>query len=427
MAQAVSVKDNGVAVADGFVYITSFSEQDADVVRVVSEADDAVEATHQCLQIGARAIRVAHVSVDSDIVDKRFEQLAERMDEGVDAAVAQFTDVATSLLDPDDGTLAVALQSHAKEFEELLGATFDANSKLSVFGVLEEVLVDARSAQVEEIRKLVSADGEDSPIAVASRAVVRSLREEIEHVRKDVHDLSEKIAVSGAVAEVYDLTSKKGFDYEDIVEECLAEIAAPHGDTPERVSKQHGEAGTDKGDLVVHVNRDDVHGAAARFVVEAKSKKLGRRATDDEICAAIANRGALAGMAVFADQSLAPTKVPFSYTDNRAIVVLDKDGDDRSALHLAYMWARWVVRRSLNGAARDTIDHERIAALIDDANKALTRAMTIKRNHTSAKKCIDDAAAQVLDLVEEVREALADIASELDEGQPHEDGGGTPR
>jgi hypothetical protein len=416
MAHPLPVNDVDVAVGDGFVYITNLREQDADVVRVVSEADDAIEAAHQCLQIGARAIRVAHVSVESDVVDRRFEQLAERMDQGVDAAVAQFTDVASALLNAKDGALTIALQSHAKELEELLGETFDSSSTQSVFGVLDKVLVDARSAQVEEIRKLVSADGEDSPIAVASRAIVRSLREEIEHVRKDVHELSEKVAVSGAVAEIYELTSRKGADFEDIVEECLAHIAVEHGDAPERVSKQHGEAGTDKGDIVVHLNRDDVQGVAARFVVEAKTRKLGRRATEEEIDAAIANRGALAGIAVFSDQPLAPTKVPFSYTDNRAIVVLDKGGDDRNALRLGYMWARWIVRRSLSGAARDKIDHERVAALVDDATKALSRATTIRRNHTIAKKHIDDATAQVKDLVEEVHEALAEIENELNDG-----------
>ncbi len=119
--------------------------------------------------------------------------------------------------------------------------------------------------------------GKTARIATASRAIVRSLREEIEHVRKDVHDLSEKLAVSGAVGEVYELTSKKGFDFEDVVEICLSEIAAPHGDAAERVSKQSGEAGTDKGDFVVHLNRDDAHGSTPCFVVEAKSRKLGRR------------------------------------------------------------------------------------------------------------------------------------------------------
>ncbi len=130
----------------------------------------------------------------------------------------------------------------------------------------------------------------------------------------------------------------------------------------------------------------------------------------------MANRSALAGVVVFSDQALAPTTVPFSYSDNRAIVVLDRDGEDRDALQLAYMWARWVVRRSLSSTARETIDHERVAALIDDATKELSRATTIKRNHTTAKKYIDDAAAQVHELVQGVRDALTDLASELAAG-----------
>ena len=69
----------------------------------------------------------------------------------------------------------------------------------------------------------------------------------------------------------------------------------------------------------------------------------------EELDAALANRDALAAIAVFSAQDEAPTSVPFHHTGNKAIVVFDAEDGDDSALRLGYMWARWVVRRELAG------------------------------------------------------------------------------
>ena len=106
-----------------------------------------------------------------------------------------------------------------------------------------------------------------------------------------------------------------------------------------------------------------------------------------------------------ASQDQAPTSVPFQYNDDKAIVVLDPDDGDESALRLAYMWARWTVRRRLarRGAEDSTSSGSR--GLLEDAARALERHTAIKRFHTQAKKSIDQAGEQVRDLVGEVRES----------------------
>ena len=131
------------------------------------------------------------------------------------------------------------------------------------------------------------------------------------------------------------MTTGKGFTFEDVVHECTNRIAGAHGDLAEKTGTTTGSSGTQKGDEVVTISRDDSQGLEAHFVMEAKAKKLGMRAVVDELDAAMANREALAGIAVFSTQAQAPTSVPFQYTDTRAIVVLDKDGLDDSALRLA--------------------------------------------------------------------------------------------
>ena len=53
-----------VLVTDGVVYVRELDESDDEVVRIVAESDDPVAAVGQCLRVGARALKAAHVSVD---------------------------------------------------------------------------------------------------------------------------------------------------------------------------------------------------------------------------------------------------------------------------------------------------------------------------------------------------------------------------
>ena len=117
--------------------------------------------------------------------------------------------------------------------------------------------------------------------------------------------------------------------------------------------------------------------------------------------------------AVFHSQDQAPTSVPFQHYDDKAIVVFDPDDEDDSALRLAYMWARWTVRKGLAVSEEAEIDLERVRCLLDDASRALERHTAIKRFHTQAKKSIDQAADQVRDLVTEVHDALDALDGEL--------------
>ncbi len=232
-------------------------------------------------------------------------------------------------------------------------------------------------------------------------------------IRDEVQALSEKIAVTAATADVFELTTQKGFVYEDAVHVAVARIASAHGDQAEKVGTELGVAGTQKGDEVVTLSREDTFGSEGCFVIEAKHQKLNARKTNEELEAALENRDALAAIAVFSSADQAPAPVPFTYTDNKAIAVFDPTDGDDSALRLAYMWARWVVRRELTGTDADGLDVERIASLLGDAARGLERVSQIKGFHTKARKNIDQAEQHALALADEVGDALAQIEAEL--------------
>ena len=404
-----------VVVHEDAIHLVDFEERDPETVAFVGSAEDPVEAAHQCLRVGAQAVRAAHVSLDSDIVRGRFDAMSEHFDTQVGAAVNQIAEATRSIVDKETGTLPTVLDAHQQKLEDLLGTTFDPESKKSVLALFEQVMADSHQTQVTAVKKLISAEGEDSPLKKMKDDIVDEFSRRLGEIRGDVQGLSEKIAVKAAVDPVVAITTAKGFAFEEVVHDQVGRIATAHGDTTEEVGNVLGSNGTKKGDEVVTVNREDTYGEDGRFVLEAKARPLNMRKIHEELDAALGNRDAQAAVAVFSRQEEAPTPVPFSYSDNKAIAVLDEDGDD-AALRLAYMWARWVVRRQFASTEGGDLDTARIMDLIEEVARALKRSTTIKRSHTTAKKSIDQAGREVTALVNEVREALEALGTELGAG-----------
>lgn len=204
-----------------------------------------------------------------------------------------------------------------------------------------------------------------------------------------------------------------GFTFEDKVHAALGALATRHGDLAEHVGRTSGETGALTGDEVVSLNPADTAGREVRVVFESKNRKLGLRKVLDELDRAIANRGAAAGVAVFAGWEKAPTAVPFHYYGNRAVVVFDSDIADDRTLELAYMWARWEARK-LVSESTDAVDMVRVGSAIDDAKRALARAATVRRYHSTAKRSIESAGTELSGLIDDVETALTLLVAELE-------------
>jgi hypothetical protein len=406
-AEPTFINPGRVLVADGVVYVREFEEHDDEVVRIVAESSDPADALSQCLRVGARALRAAHVSVDVDVIERSFRDLEARFETRVACAVDEIARNTNELLDEDEGALTSTLATFRSEFDRLLGDTFDAESKVSVLAKIEDLVHGA-------MKGLITPEVADSPIGRLKAELVDTVQREVSDVAEELRRVTEHLGILDATEDAYELTTAKGFDYEDLVDECVSTLAAGYGDLAECTGKEKGSTASLVGDEVVTLNRDDTHGAEARFALEMKNRPLNLRKTMAELDDAMANRDALAAIAVFRSQEQAPTCVPFQHYDDKAIVVLDPDDEDDSALRLAYMWARWTVRRQLaNREEEAEIDFERVSSLVDDATRALERHTTVKKCHTIAKKSIDQAAEQVSALVTEVHDALDELDTEL--------------
>jgi hypothetical protein len=403
-----------VTVSDDALHIADLSVTDAEVVQVVAQAADPEQATHLCLQVGARAVRAANVAVDVDLVERAFSELTSRFDAQVSEYVGQLSDTAVGLLDGEDGALSQTLVGFGRQIGDLLGSTFDPDSKASVVSKIETMVQELVERNADAMRKMLVTEGSDAPLARLKSEIVADVKTEIGDVVREVRDVSEKLGIAAATAEVLEKTSGKGFTFEEEVDHHVCELAAVHGDLAERVGNETGTTASKVGDELVTLNRDDTRGLEARIVLEVKDRKLGTRAIYDELDEALENRDALAAIAVFSGQDKAPTSVPFHYNGNRAIVVLEKGAADTGALRLAYMWARMTARSGLcDDEETGEIDVERATELLEQARRTLERVSTVRRAHSTAKKAIDMAVNEVSELDGELRDAIDELEREL--------------
>jgi hypothetical protein len=401
-----------VAVRDNEVVLNDFHETDPEVLALAREAEDAEAAMHNAFEVGARAIKLAQVSQDTHVVESAFNEMRGQFDGKLEETLNQLGEATEALFDGEDGAVPQALAGFREEFEGLLGDAFDPDSKRSIIGKFDALVRGLRKDEREAVRELLDPGNDASPLHRLQRDLTKAVRDEAEGMRKLVGELSEKIAVSDAEAEMFEKTALKGADFEDVVHALVTGLVAPFGDAAEQTGTEIGCAGTKKGDEVVTLNPDDTHGCELRYTLETKDRKLSSRATLEELEAAMENRHAEAAIGVFSRIEHAPTHLPFTHNGNKAIVVFDKDELDTCGLRLALMWARWMAQRT---TAEDSsgVDVAAIQQLVDDAARALNRHATIKRCHSTAAKKISEAVGQVDDMVRDVNEALERVREEL--------------
>src|SRR5436853_7648844 len=97
-AQPVVLNTGRVLVTDGVVYVRELEETDDEVVRIVGESEDRAGAVSQCLRVGARAMRAAHVTVDVDVIERSFSELEARFEARVTDAVDEIARTAPGFL-----------------------------------------------------------------------------------------------------------------------------------------------------------------------------------------------------------------------------------------------------------------------------------------------------------------------------------------
>jgi hypothetical protein len=391
--------------------LDNFREHDPRVVALASEANDVDSLVHDLLAVGGRAMTAAQTTTDVAIVEKAFGEMSSTFTGELARFGDEFEKKTSELLDGDAGTLPRSFEHFKHQLEELLGDTFDPDSKQSVLALFEQMMRNVGVEQVKAIRTLIDPDNDESPLGRYRGEIVKVVEKETGKVKEAVEELKTQFAVDEAKAEVFELTTKKGSVFEDELEAVLVRICQPLGDVAERVGGTTGTRGK-KGDFRVMLAPEDVAGQEICFMVEAKNQQLTLSAMLKELDRGISNREAAAGIAVFARTEQCPGDGPFGYYGNRAFVVFDPRDRNDLAVRLAIAWARWLARRQL-AADAEVVDLDRIGSLIEEARQALRVRSTIDRALTTSANKITEAKSHLATLVGSVEAALVGIEGEV--------------
>jgi hypothetical protein len=300
----------------------------------------------------------------------------------------------------------------------MLGESFTPDSKKSLISKFDQVMQAAAEEQTRRLNRALDPHAPDSLIGRLRGDLIKTVKDETGELAERVADVRELIKSTAAASEakkvMFDKTSLKGRNFEDVMHELISSQAVLYSDIASKTGEEYGALGTKQGDEVVTLNLEDTRGATANIMWEAKTKRLSLHKILGELDTAMGNRNASVGIAVFGNSDIAPIKVPFWAYGEKAVLVIDKEDPDESAVRLAYMWARWVARRRL-AEYNASIDIDRIETLISDTIRALKLASQVRTSHTLAKKGIEDAGAHLDIMIREIQSAMDQLRSEIED------------
>lgn len=395
--------------------IEALTVDDATAARVVRERASEGEAppatVRRAVEIGSRVLESEGTAANVDFVKRELQ----------------------SGLGQLDTKLGGTLEDGAEAMAERLGELFGAERNDSVQAQVKEIVENAARAQREEILgSLTSEDASNPLVAVQARlgkamleaeerhrVEVESLREghtkaalgmhgQIGELRKELARLLERDDADARVAEAEAAGTRKGFSFEERVNDAIERIASLRGDAASHTGAEGAEGGGKKGDTLVELGAAEGP-AFGRIVFESKDKKLSKNGAWTELNAAMDVRAASFGVLVVAGEENVPSGRDslHEYEGNKLIVAVDRDQPDSLVLEVAYRLAAARV-----AMARDRELQVDAVAVRDTAAEALTllrAAQAIRSNLTGIKTSSDNARSNLDSMVASVEEKLSRI------------------
>ncbi|WP_284014865.1 hypothetical protein [Halobaculum litoreum] len=363
------------------VHIDSLTVHDEELVSFLSDAPGEPEAAvERALRVGASTLELADTTREVEYVRREFDTLREAFADEVAEVEREFEDAFG-----DDG-----------EFEGRLDDAFGEG------GAFADRLDEQFGEEGEVIQQALDPDNDGSPL----NRIRQTFREEI-------RDLSEKLERQAGAEEERELSHRSGYDFEDTVQEMLADATYNTSDDVERTAETEGELpGRDVGDFVYTIGE-----TGQRIAIEAKSVEgYTRPKIDEEMADAIENRDADFGVFVSECESFVPDTVGyFQPYDDYVCVSLSADRDDEvdeSFLRIALSWAR---TRAIQGHvdAGDDLDPEEVQSRVEAVRDELDRISNAKRKCTEMQSTADDVKGLLDGLRDDVIVELDGITTEL--------------
>jgi hypothetical protein len=213
-------------------------------------------------------------------------------------------------------------------------------------------------------------------------------------------------------------SAAKGQDFEDLLEELLADAVRGTGDVVDRTGVAAGDvARSKKGDFLLTIDPQWCGGPELRVVIEAKNRGLSWRELRDELANAKRNRGAAVALAIFTPEHAPSGVAPFDVRYGHVLAVIDPQAPDMATLSAAVRLARLHALAS-TAAQTTEVDAARIAQALAGLKTELDAVRQLKVSLTSIRTTAENVASGLDRLREHVLARVGEAEVQLQRARP---------
>lgn len=358
------------------------------------------DKAREALRVGVVAIKATSPVLDARIVEEKFKDFQDEikgyLKEYFDKDKGHVSSIFAEFFNPD-GRLHQRLEKvigPGSEFAKKL----DPANKESVIASIESIVEELLAEKIDELKGEFSLDKPDSAFS---------------RFHKSLDELKESIASKKAKEEEAELGTQKGRDFQESVYQVIERLGKRYGDVPHYCADEAGLIPKCKtGDIVSEII--DSHGY--KIVLEAKVSRYTLKKALEELKEAKENRGAQAGIFVFA-KGYEPDEVgSFGIYNQDVVCTFDEEEDvESSMLRAAYVVARHnVIKAKLKievGA-----DLNAVAGHIHSLLQEIEKFDGVKAGLDTARRAIESVDKATESLRTEIKKYLDLIDYELKKG-----------
>ena len=250
-------------------------------------------------------------------------------------------------------------------------------------------------------------------ISILDETVKRSITEQVraetaESTKSIVAELTairELIAKEQGKAEIFELTSNKGFVFEEKLFSQLEEVAKSYGDIVEASGLTKDVSGSQKGDFIYITQ-------GQKIIIEAKDKPVMLKESVDYVKQALSSRGSSFGILVSKlPEQLQKQIGRWNVYDNIIICCADD-------IEISIKYARF--KTLLTSVKSEGVNIGKITTHLNKLADEIKKFGNAKTNLTNIKKAVDTGTTNVSTILDEIQASMKiiiqDIQDEIEKG-----------
>ena len=374
--------------------------------------DDRSELAERALRIGLHALQDAGTSLDVELVRREFDSLLDRSATVNERAATELDRILRANFADGDGRLPRTLERFLGDRGQLnrfVSELFDETRRDSAIGRMKSLLGTYFDGDASRLAQLLDPTRMGSPL--------HQFRMEIgQHFEKLNERLTAIEAAYAARSGERARSAAKGEDFEDLLEQMLADAVRSSGDVVERTAAVAGDVSRSrKGDFVLSLDPARCNGLDVRVVVEAKDRNCSWREIRDELTDARRNRGAAVALAIFTPEHAPSGVSPFDVRYGHVFCVIDPLAPDPATLEAGLRLARLHALAQL-ATQHNEIDAARalqavaaIRAELDELRRLKTQLTSIRNTAVAVTGGLDRLRDQILARVADAEACIQPI------------------